>query len=113
MIKVAVATEGKNLALKVEGHAGYAKVGNDIVCSSASILAYTVAQFVMEAEHQGDLVSPPKIKLDGGDAFILCEPAEDTLPGLRNMFLFAKMGYALLEYNYPQNVELIKDVEAK
>jgi uncharacterized protein YsxB (DUF464 family) len=107
MIKVAAATTGKNLALKVEGHAGYAKMGEDIVCASASILAYTVAQCVMEAELEGNLVAPPQIVLDGGEAFILCEPTEDSLPGMENIFAFARKGFELLAHNYPQYVRLM------
>ena len=81
------------------------KAGKDIVCASASILAYTVAQFVMEAEHQGDLESA-EIRMDSGDTLISCEPTEDISLGMQNMFQFAKMGYALLQHNYPQYVRL-------
>ena len=107
MISVTIATEGKNLSLRLEGHAEYAEVGKDIVCASASILAYTVAQFVMEAEHKGDLVSPPCIQLDIGDALVVCEPGEDAFYAVQNAYLFAKMGYAILAHNYPQNVRLM------
>jgi uncharacterized protein YsxB (DUF464 family) len=113
MVNVTIATEGKILSLRLEGHAGYAEVGKDIVCASASILAYTVAQFVMEAENKGDLASPPHIQLDSGDTLISCEPCEDTYEAVLNAYLFAKMGYALLAHNYPQYVELITDGEAE
>lgn len=106
MIKVTFTTEGKKLSLRLEGHAGYAEHGKDIVCASASILAYTTAQFVMEAEHNGDLASPSEIRIESGDTIISCEPCEDTWCAVQNMFLFAKMGYALLEQNYPQYVRL-------
>lgn len=108
MLKVTFTESGNKLSLRLEGHAGYAAIGNDIVCASASILAYTVAQFVMEAEHKGDLASPSEIKLDGGDTIISCEPCEDTWSAIQNMYLFAKIGYALLEHNYPQYVRLIE-----
>jgi uncharacterized protein YsxB (DUF464 family) len=113
MLKVMIATEGKILGLRLKGHAGYAKVGKDIVCASASILAYTVAQFVKEAEHQGDLTAPPKIQLKEGDTIVACEPGEDTMDAMYNAFSFAKIGYALLAHNYPQYVELITDGEAE
>ena len=107
MIKVTFTERGRNLSLRLEGHAGYAEIGKDIVCASASILAYTVAQYVMEAEHNGDLVSPAEIKLESGDTVISCEPSNNISLGMQNMFLFAKMGYALLEHNYPQYVRLL------
>jgi uncharacterized protein YsxB (DUF464 family) len=107
MIKVTFTESGKKLSLRLEGHAGYAEIGKDIVCASASILAYTVAQFVMEAEHKGDLTAPAEIKLESGDTVISCEPTDDIFYGMQAMFLFAKTGYALLEHNYPQYVRLI------
>ena len=105
MITVTFTEEGNKLSLRLEGHAGYAEIGKDIVCASASILAYTVAQFVMEAEHQGDLESA-EIRMDSGDTLISCEPTEDISLGMQNMYQFAKMGYALLQHNYPQYVRL-------
>lgn len=107
MIKVTFTESGDKLSLRLEGHAGYAEHGKDIVCASASILAYTVAQFVTEAEHNGDLISPAQIQLESGDTFISCEPSKAILHGMQDMYSFAKMGYALLEHNYPQYVRLI------
>lgn len=106
MLKVTFTESGQKLSLRLEGHAGCAEMGEDIVCASASILAYTTAQFVMEAEHNGDLASPAEIRLESGDTIISCEPSEDTWLAIQNAFLFAKMGYALLEHNYPQYVRL-------
>lgn len=110
MIVVTLTERGKNLSLRLEGHAGYAEHGKDIVCASASILAYTTAQFVMEAEHSGDLESPAEIRLESGDTIISCEPSEGTWLAIQNVFLFAKMGYALLAHNYPQYVSLHTDL---
>ena len=112
MLQVTFKEEGRKLSLRLEGHAGYAEMGKDIVCSSASILAYTVAAFVMEAERKGDLESPSEIRLDSGDTLISCEPSEDIYDGVHHMYLFAKIGYALLAQDYPQYVELITDAEA-
>jgi uncharacterized protein YsxB (DUF464 family) len=106
MLKVMIATEGKNLVLRLVGHAGYAEHGKDIVCASASILAYTVAQFVEEAERRGDLASPADIRLESGDTFICCEPGEDTYDAMQSVYSFARKGYALLAHNYPQYVRL-------
>lgn len=106
MITVTFTEMGNKLSLRVEGHAGYAEHGKDIVCASASILAYTVAQFVMEAEHSGDLESSAEIRLESGDTIISCEPCEDTYNAAQNVYLFAKMGYAILAHNYPHYVRL-------
>lgn len=106
MLKVTFEQKDNNLMLKLEGHAGQAEVGKDIVCASASILAYTVAQFVQEAERRGDLKAKPTIQLESGDALISCEPTEDILFAMQDMYLFAELGYSILAHNYPQFVEL-------
>ena len=41
MIKIK--TNDETLTIRVEGHAGYAEKGKDIVCSAVSILLYTYA----------------------------------------------------------------------
>jgi uncharacterized protein YsxB (DUF464 family) len=107
MINVTITPKGEKLSLRLEGHAGYARRGKDIVCASASILAYTVAQFVAVAEHNGDLKSPPTIIMESGDTLISCEPTEDALSGLENVFVFANMGYQLLHNKYSQYVRLM------
>ena len=106
MIKVTFTESGEKLSLRLEGHAGYAEIGNDIVCASASILAYTTAHCVKVAEQNGDLVSPAEIRLDSGDTLFSCEPTEDTWLTIQDLYFFAKMGYTLLAQNYPQYVRL-------
>ena len=108
MINVTFTESGKKLSLRIEGHAGYDEIGKDIICASASILALTVAQFVMETEHHGDLKSPAEVRLESGDTYISCEPSEEMWCGVQNMYSFAMIGYAILEHNYPQYVRLIK-----
>ena len=108
MVNVTFTESGKILSLRLEGHAGYADIGKDIVCASCSILAYTVAQFVMEAENKGDLASPPQIDLESGNTIISCEPNnEDAFLAIKYMYLFSTVGYALLAHNYPQYVRLM------
>ena len=106
MLKVIFKQKGNNLTLKLEGHAGQADIGHDIVCASASILAYTVAQFVKEAEANGYLKSSAEISLESGDAVVSCRPIDDMLIDMQNIYLFAEKGYHLLAHNYPQFVEL-------
>ena len=107
MLEVTFTESGEKLSLRLKGHAGYAEIGKDIVCASATILAYTVAQFVTEAEHKGDLLSPPQVQLESGDTIISCEPNDDAFYAVRNVYLFAVLGYRILEHNYPQYVRLM------
>ena len=96
MIKVTFTERGKKLSLRVEGHAGYAEHGKDIVCASASILAYTLASFVSGVENS-------TVDLTSGDTTIECETSDETVV---NAYLHTKRGYELLAFNYPQYVRL-------
>ena len=98
MIKVTFTEEGEKLSLRLEGHAGYAEHGNDIVCASASILAYTLASFVRDVENS-------IVDLTSGDTTIECETSDEAVT---NAYLHTKRGYQLLAFNYPQYVRLIE-----
>lgn len=97
----------RHLSLKVKGHAGQADIGQDIVCASASILTYTVAQIVKDMYAQGLLECEPVIKLDNGNATIICrcKTAEAYYEAFK-AFDVAQVGYTLLAHNYPQFVEM-------
>ena len=106
MVKVAFEEKEGKLTLKIDGHAGQADTGHDIVCSSCSILAYTVAQLVMNAKGMEELNSPPEVKLEVGGGVVSCEPKAEAYGALKSAYLFAEVGYNLLAHNFPQFVEL-------
>lgn len=95
------------LRLTVNGHAGQADKGQDIVCASASVLVYTVAQIVKTMEHHGDLNGEPIVELKSGDATIVCRCKDDDIYAEAvHAFWVAQVGYSLLAHNFPQYVEL-------
>ena len=100
--------DGKTLILTVKGHAGQADVGQDIVCASASILAYTVAQVVTTMRDEGKLKKKPNIRLESGDAVITCKPIKQFFAEALHTFSVAQVGYDLLHHNYPRYVQLTK-----
>jgi uncharacterized protein YsxB (DUF464 family) len=101
MIKITFTESGEKLSLRLEGHAGYAEEGKDIVCASASILAYTLASIV------DSLTNESTIDLTSGNAIIECECKDsNTFRSLRNAYHYTQVGYALLSENYPQYVRL-------
>ena len=100
--------DGKTLILTVKGHAGQADVGQDIVCASASILAYMVAQVVKTMHDEGKLKKKPNIRLESGDAVITCKPTKQFYAEALHTFSVAQVGYDLLHHNYPQYVQLTK-----
>ena len=92
--------------MKLTGHAGQAKKGEDIVCASASILAYTVAQAIQFMYEQGELQKKPRIKLTEGDSVIVAKPKPESYAEALHTFFVAQVGYHLLAHNYPQYVAL-------
>ena len=106
MIKATFAREDEVIVLKVEGHAGQDEKGHDIVCAAASILTYTIAQYLRYVGEQGGLKGEPHIKLNDGDALIVAKPTEEYEGEVLNAFFVAEVGYSLLAQNYPQYVEL-------
>lgn len=94
------------LCLRLKGHANFGCKGNDILCSSASILAYTVAKAISFMYEEKKLCKKPNIKLNEGNACIVCKPKEDAYAEALHAFFIAEVGYSLLAQSYPQYVEL-------
>ena len=94
------------ITLKVKGHANQAEKGKDIVCASATILSYTVAQIVKNIYSRGGHKKPPTIKLSDGYAHISCYPTEDAYEEVLHTYLVAQVGFGLLAHNYPKYVSL-------
>ncbi len=89
------------LQLKVTGHSGTAPAGYDIICSAASMLAYTLAQEVRFAEDRGITTGRSTVKVAEGNANITVR--------LKTGFNYAEMlivfrtiqtGFLLLSHNY-------------
>ena len=98
--------ESGSITLKLTGHAGAGEKGKDIICASASMLAYTVAQTLQFMYEQGGLQKKPHIKLEEGDSIIVAKPKEDSYAEALHTFFVAQVGYHLLSDNYPQYVSL-------
>ena len=108
MIKATFAQQKEidTIILKVEGHAGMDDKGHDIVCSAASILTYTIAQYLQYIYKRGGLQKKPRIDIKDGDALIIAKPKKEYEGEVLNAFFVAEVGYSLLAQNYPQYVEL-------
>lgn len=106
-IKFEMDESRKLVSLHVKGHAGQNTLGSDIVCASASILTYTIAQNVMYAEAKGILKYKPTIRLKEGDAIVTCRAKDDEgYAELLHTYLVIQAGYQVLAYNYPDYVFL-------
>ena len=109
MIEVQFKRKPKSLELKVKGHSGSAEVGRDIVCASASTLAYTLAQVCLDDKDKQ--LKKPKIRLNEGDAEIVCFPKAECFEEMLYYYRYTQGGYALLEYNFPQYVRVKGEIK--
>ena len=95
-----------SIHMTLKGHAQAAPKGEDLVCASATMLAYTVAQAVQFMHEQGKLKKKPKISLKEGNATIIATPTEDGYAEALHTFWVAQCGIHVLQHNYPQHVKL-------
>ena len=89
--------------VSVVGHAGSAEKGKDLICASASILVYTLADFVKKAEKEGQ-VWCSVIHIDEGDTIISCSPNEGKKESITEVFDAICRGFELLARDYPDNI---------
>lgn len=94
------------VSLHMDGHAGSAKYGQDIVCASASILCYTIAQNMKMMRSMGKLKYEPRIKLKEGKAIISARANDGCFEEMAHSFLVIQTGFQLLAHNYPEYVLL-------
>lgn len=96
----------KGTTLTIQGHAGGAPRGQDLVCAAVSMLAYALAQRLTELERKGALAQPPQIRLTSGDAQIAAIAKENHAAQVQEAFDLIQSGLGLLQHHYPQQVEL-------
>ncbi len=101
-------TAERTFCLTVKGHAGQAELGQDVICASASILAYTLAQVITTAYRHGDLESDPIVRLESGDTQIQCTCKEAVFAEIMHTYFVVQVGYMLLAHNYPEFVDFEK-----
>lgn len=106
MIKVVY--DRSDCKVTVEGHAHSGDPGHDLVCASASILAYTLASFVKNT-HKAKQVKKPILKLEPGEAVVSCRPKRDSRLAVTLVFDALCGGYELLARNYPKNISYTID----
>ena len=107
MVKISFWQEKESgaVCMKVQGHANTAPKGADLVCASATMLAYTVAQAVSFMYQQG-YTEKPRIKIREGKAKVSVVPHEDHYAEVLNSFWTVQCGAHLLALNYPEAVSL-------
>ena len=90
--------------LTVTGHANSAEYGHDLVCASASMLAYTLAANVANMADNGQ-VREPIIKNNDGDTEISCNPRHNLRASVTLVFDSVCVGFELLAHDYPEYIK--------
>lgn len=106
MIQVTIGDHDGTLWLSMEGHAGTAPKGQDIVCAAATMLMYTAAQAAMDMGSRGELQRPPAVKLDDGNACAAFRPKEEAMEKGRLVLDVIRRGLEVLGKRYPENVAI-------
>lgn len=94
------------MILKMKGHANAGKQGEDIICSAASMLVYTLAQNIKFLEQAG-VAKDVSVILEEGNALVSCEPTDEA-DTLLCVFDSITTGFLLLSENYPDHVKFIE-----
>ena len=89
--------------VSVEGHARSGEVGHDLVCASASILAYTLASFVENMKIEGQ-TKHHKVELKEGRTLISCDAPKRYKSAVTLVFDSICAGFELLAHDYPDNI---------
>lgn len=87
--------------LTVKGHAHSGEAGHDLVCASASILAYTLASQVANLNADGK-VNRAIVQLNPGDTEVACTPYNRYKASVKLIFDSICAGFELLARNYPE-----------
>ena len=87
--------ETHEYSLSMNGHAGYSDKGNDIVCASASTLAYTLWGYLENCINVTDIDTVER----SGEMEISCTGDKKVV---KTAFEMAVIGFLQLEKAYPQ-----------
>lgn len=96
MVKVRFTREGNTAGLTVSGHAGYAPIGQDIVCAAVSMLSLTAAARISALEQVREL------HMQEGSMELCCTATPQVLDVLATI----RTGFELLADRYPSYISL-------
>lgn len=113
MIKARIYKAGKACGLELEGHADYAKPGQDLVCAAVSTLAFAFESYLNNLDAAGELQLRQAPLVETGKARLAALPRMKSTAGLEGVFEFMGCFLSLLEENYPKNIEFTDDFGRK
>ena len=93
-------------SLSVRGHAYSGAAGHDLVCASASILAYTFIANLQNSERQWDDMPEARYIVKEGLVKVNCVPPADKAEALSVILDGIVTGFSLLADSYPGNIAI-------
>lgn len=99
MIHAMYDRDGKMHTLSVNGHAGYSKRGEDIVCAGVSAIVYSLIAWLENNSESEEFVS---IDEHNGKVVIACEGDEKVA----SVFYMAAVGIETISNTYPDHVNI-------
>ena len=99
MIHATYDRDGRMHTLSVNGHAGYAKRGEDIVCAGVSAIVYSLVAWLENNSESEEYVS---IDEHNGEVVIACEGDDNVA----SVFYMAAIGIETISNTYPDHVDI-------
>ena len=99
MIMARYDRDGETHTLSVNGHAGYAEKGQDIVCAGVSAIVYALLGWLENNSEDADFVS---IDENNGEVVISCEGDDNVA----SVFYMAAIGIENIMNTYPDHVDI-------
>lgn len=102
-----------SLHMKLEGHAGSAPGGQNLVCAAVSALAYTLAAAVLRLHTAAVLRNAPSCQLEEGLGEVAAVPQESFREAVQMAFWTVQCGMAALAEHFPEQVTLCEVMQVK
>ena len=94
------------LALRVQGHSGFAPAGQDLVCAAASVLAFTLARAAGERSDYHGFVA---VDREAAVISVRCRPEKEAWAACRVLFDTVITGFRLLAEAAPEYIQIRSD----
>ena len=104
MIRVYYSQSGSDYELTIEGHAGYAAYGSDIVCAAVSAVAFSLLGFL--THYSDEIYSLEGPETEPGGFFVNCSGTER----IEAAFHMAAIGLEKISNKYPDYVDFTYSV---
>ena len=101
MIKIAF--NPHRFEIRIKGHAGQAKKGEDIVCSAVSALFCTLGETLYQSQYM--LAEPPKFRDEDGSGIISCKPKPEYIGNIGCFYRAIVIGFEKISKNYDKFVK--------